>query len=151
MMLIFERLERRGIPMNVPQIARGQASARWLPPRDSLIMVGHPNCVQRCDPAHAQGPSMRPPQRTSDHGFCWALWFPNGNGGESSMENIDRRSALALLGCVAATFAAARPAAADAMDSGSKDTTPFPGVVQRSYGSTPSLIPAYKTPSRCVI
>jgi hypothetical protein len=63
------------------------------------------------------------------------------------MENIDRRSALALLGCVAATFAAARPAAADAMDSGSKDTTPFPGVVQRSYGSTPSLIPAYKTVS----
>jgi hypothetical protein len=62
------------------------------------------------------------------------------------MENLDRRSALALLGCIAASVAAAKPAAADTMSSGT-DTTPYPGVVQRTYGGSPSLIPAYKSVS----
>lgn len=62
------------------------------------------------------------------------------------MGNLDRRSALALLGCMAAAVSGVKPAAADAMDS-SKDKTLAPGVVQRAYGANPSLIPAYKTVS----
>src|SRR5215467_10175772 len=66
--------------------------------------------------------------------------------GRNSMQNIDRRSALALLGCLAAAVAGAKRAVADTMGT-SGDKTLAPGVVQRSYGETPSLIPGYKTVS----
>ena len=62
------------------------------------------------------------------------------------MDNIDRRSALALLGCIAVAVAGAKPAAADSMTS-TGDKTLAPGVVQRAYGASPSLIPAYKSVS----
>jgi hypothetical protein len=58
------------------------------------------------------------------------------------MSKIDRRSALGI-GLAAATAAAMKPAVAQT--AGYKDTTPWPGVVQREYdGETPSLIPGFK-------
>ena len=61
------------------------------------------------------------------------------------MQNVDRRSALAL-GLAAASVAVVKPAAAQA--TGYKDATPWPGVVVRTYdGETPSLIPGFKTVS----
>jgi len=62
------------------------------------------------------------------------------------MDNLNRRSALVVLGCIAATVAGVRPAAADTMTK-SNDTTLAPGVVQRVYGGNPSIIPAYKSVS----
>jgi len=58
------------------------------------------------------------------------------------MTKVDRRSALAI-GLAAASAAIVKPASSQTMDY--KDTTPFPGVVQRAYGESPSLIPAFKT------
>jgi hypothetical protein len=61
------------------------------------------------------------------------------------MNKIDRRSALAF-GLAAASVTMMRPATAQT--AGYKDTTPWPGVVVRSYdGETPSLIPGFKTVS----
>ena len=61
------------------------------------------------------------------------------------MNKIDRRSALGI-GLAAASAAMIRPAAAQTM--GYKDTTPWPGVVVRTYeGETPSRIPGFKTVS----
>ena len=61
------------------------------------------------------------------------------------MTKVDRRSAVAL-GLAAASAAVVKPAAAQT--TGSKDTTPWPGVVVRAYdGETPSLIPGFKTVS----
>jgi hypothetical protein len=61
------------------------------------------------------------------------------------MQKINRRSAVAL-GLAAASAAVVKPAAGQAADY--KDTTPWPGVVVRTYGGeTPSLIPGFKTVS----
>jgi len=61
------------------------------------------------------------------------------------MDTIDRRSALAI-GLAAASAAIVKPAAAQTTDY--KETTPWPGVVVRTYGGeTPSLIPGFKTVS----
>ena len=63
------------------------------------------------------------------------------------MKNIDRRSALAL-GLAAASATIVEPAAAQSPDAlAGKDTTPWPGVVVRAYGESPSLIPGFKTVS----
>src|SRR5438132_13005942 len=63
------------------------------------------------------------------------------------MDKLDRRSALALFGLLAASAAGVKPAASQTMDTAGKDTTPWPGVVQRAYGESPSLIPGFKTVS----
>ncbi len=63
------------------------------------------------------------------------------------MKKINRRSALAL-GQTAASAAMVKPAGAQtAAGIGSKDATPYPGVVVRTYGDagTASLIPGFKT------
>lgn len=60
------------------------------------------------------------------------------------MKPVDRRSALKI-GLAAASAALVKPAASQT--TGYKDTTRFPGVVQRAYGETPSLIPGFKTVS----
>jgi hypothetical protein len=63
------------------------------------------------------------------------------------MKNVNRRSALAL-GLAAASAAVVKPAAAQAPDAlAGKDTAPWPGVVVRSYGESPSMIPGFKTVS----
>ena len=63
------------------------------------------------------------------------------------MDKLDRRSALALFGLLAASAAGVKPAASQTMDTAGKDTTLWPGVVQRAYGETPSIIPGFKTVS----
>jgi hypothetical protein len=63
------------------------------------------------------------------------------------MEQVDRRSALAL-GLAAASAAVVKPAAAQTTDAlAGKDTSPWPGVVMRTYAEAPSLIPGFKTVS----
>jgi hypothetical protein len=60
-------------------------------------------------------------------------------------DKMNRRSALGI-GLAAASAAIVRPAASQTMDVG-KETSPWPGVVVRSYGDNPSLIPGFKTVS----
>lgn len=63
------------------------------------------------------------------------------------MKRVDRRSALAI-GFAAASAAVVRPAAGQAPDAlAGKDTSPYPGVVLRTYGESPSLVPGSKTVS----
>jgi hypothetical protein len=63
------------------------------------------------------------------------------------MNKVDRRSALAI-GVAAASAAMVKGAAAQTTDPlAGKDTTRFPGVVERAYGESPSLIPGFKTVS----
>jgi hypothetical protein len=63
------------------------------------------------------------------------------------MEKLDRRSALKI-GVAAASAAVVTSAAAQPADGlAGKDTSPWPGVVIRTYGEAPSLIPGYKTVS----
>ena len=63
------------------------------------------------------------------------------------MKKVDRRSALAL-GLAAATAAVIKPAAAQPADAlVGKETSPWPGVVVRTYGETPAMIPGFKTVS----
>lgn len=62
------------------------------------------------------------------------------------MDNLNRRSALVVLGCIAATVAGLKPATADPMTN-SNDTTLAPGVIQRAYGGNSAIIPAYKSVS----
>jgi len=60
---------------------------------------------------------------------------------------VNRRSTLTI-GLAAASAALMKPAASQTMDPlAGKDTTPYPGVVVRTYGETPSLIPGFKTVS----
>jgi hypothetical protein len=59
---------------------------------------------------------------------------------------LDRRSALAI-GLAVASTAVVKPAASQGMDAGVKETSPWPGVVVRSYGETPAIIPGFKTVS----
>ena len=68
---------------------------------------------------------------------------------ELSMDKLNRRSALALFGLLAASAAGVKPAASQGMGTApaGTDTTPWPGVVQRAYGESPSLIPGFKTVS----
>ncbi len=66
---------------------------------------------------------------------------------EFSMDKPSRRSALALFGLLAASAAGVKRAASQAMDTAGKDTMPWPGVVQRAYGESPSIIPGFKTVS----
>ena len=49
------------------------------------------------------------------------------------------------MGLAAASAAIMKPAASQT--TGYKDTTPYPGVVVRAYGESPSLIPGFKTVS----
>src|SRR5467141_784869 len=61
------------------------------------------------------------------------------------MKKIDRRSAL-VIGLAAASAAIAKPAAAQTPDAlAGKDTSPWPGVVVRTYGESPAMIPGFKT------
>jgi hypothetical protein len=60
------------------------------------------------------------------------------------MKTVDRRSALKI-GLAAAAAAITKPAASQT--TGYKDTVRFPGVVERAYGESPSLIPGFKTVS----
>jgi len=60
------------------------------------------------------------------------------------MKTVDRRSALKI-GLAAAAAAIMKPAASQT--TGYKETTRFPGVVERAYGESPSLIPGFKTVS----
>lgn len=63
------------------------------------------------------------------------------------MKKVDRRSALAL-GLAAASSAVVKPTAAQTADAGAgKDTSPWPGVVVRTYGESPAMIPGFKTVS----
>jgi len=63
------------------------------------------------------------------------------------MKKVDRRSALKI-GFAAASGALMRPAGAQTTDAlAGKDTSPWPGVVVRTYGESPSLIPGFKTVS----
>jgi hypothetical protein len=63
------------------------------------------------------------------------------------MTRIDRRSALKI-GLAAASGAVVGSAAAQTTDGlTGKDTSPFPGVVVRTYGESPSIIPGIKTVS----
>src|SRR6266700_5399288 len=63
------------------------------------------------------------------------------------MKKINRRSALAI-GLAAASAAVVKPAAAQTADPlAGKDATPWPGVVVRTYGEAPSMIPGFKTVS----
>lgn len=63
------------------------------------------------------------------------------------MKKVDRRSALAI-GLAAASAAVVKPSASQTVDPlAGKDTTPYPGVVVRAYGESPSLIPGFKTVS----
>ena len=57
------------------------------------------------------------------------------------MQKVNRRSAVAM-GLAAASAAAVRPAIAQT--AGATETSPFPGVVIRSYGEERSLIPGFK-------
>src|SRR5437867_6142074 len=65
------------------------------------------------------------------------------------MNKLDRRSALALFGLLAASAAGVKPAASQTMDITGKDTTLAPGVVQRVYGEGPASSPVLRV-SRCV-
>jgi hypothetical protein len=58
------------------------------------------------------------------------------------MQNVNRRSALAL-GLAAASTAVVNSAAAQTP--GPAETSPAPGVVVRTYGEERSLIPGFKT------
>jgi quercetin dioxygenase-like cupin family protein len=61
------------------------------------------------------------------------------------MQNIERRSAVAL-GLAAAATAMVRSADAQtAVPSGATEISPSPGVVVRTYGEERSLIPGFKT------
>jgi hypothetical protein len=58
---------------------------------------------------------------------------------------LNRRSALAM-GLAAASTAVVKPAASQGVGA-VKETSPWPGVVVRSYGETPAIIPGFKTVS----
>src|SRR5229473_5383272 len=63
------------------------------------------------------------------------------------MRVVDRRSALAI-GIAATSAAVVRPLAAQTAGAlAGKDTSPWPGVVMRTYDESPSLIPGFKTVS----
>ena len=63
------------------------------------------------------------------------------------MRKVDRRSVLAI-GLAAASAAVVQPAAAQPADTSTgEEKTLYPGVVQRTYGESPSIIPGFKTVS----
>ncbi|MBI1774447.1 MAG: hypothetical protein HYR63_03780 [Proteobacteria bacterium] len=63
------------------------------------------------------------------------------------MEKVSRRSALAI-GLAAASAAVMQPAASQTTDPlAGKDSAPYPGVVVRTYGDSPAMIPGFKTVS----
>ena len=63
------------------------------------------------------------------------------------MRKVDRRSVLAI-GLAAASAAVVQPAASQPADTSTgEEKTLYPGVVQRTYGETPSIIPGFKTVS----
>ena len=62
---------------------------------------------------------------------------------ELSMDKLDRRSALALFGLLAASAAGVKSAASQSMDTAGKDTTLASGVVLRVYGEGPAMIPGF--------
>jgi hypothetical protein len=63
------------------------------------------------------------------------------------MNKVDPGSALAL-GLAAASAAVVKPVAAQTGDSlAGKDTSPWPGIVIRTYGETAAMIPGFRTVS----
>jgi hypothetical protein len=63
------------------------------------------------------------------------------------MQKLNRRSALKI-GVAAASAAVVSPASAQTTDTlAGKETSPWPGVVVRTYGESPSIIPGFKTVS----
>ena len=63
------------------------------------------------------------------------------------MSKVNRRSALKI-GVAAASAALVKPSLAQAPSAlTGKDESPWPGVVVRSYGESPSIIPGFKTVS----
>jgi hypothetical protein len=63
------------------------------------------------------------------------------------MNRINRRSALKI-GVAAASAAVVKPVAAQTTEAlTGKDTSPWPGVVVRAYGQSPTIIPGFKTVS----
>ena len=63
------------------------------------------------------------------------------------MRKVDRRSVLAI-GLAAASAAVVKPATSQPADTNAgEETTLYPGVVQRTYGESPSIIPGFKTVS----
>lgn len=63
------------------------------------------------------------------------------------MKKLNRRSALTI-GLAAASAAMVKPATPQTPDPlAGKETSPWPGVVVRSYGETPAMIPGFKTVS----
>ena len=63
------------------------------------------------------------------------------------MRKVNRRSALAI-GLAAASAAMVKPVASQPVDPNvGTETTLYPGVVQRAYGESPSIIPGFTTVS----
>src|SRR5262252_259700 len=63
------------------------------------------------------------------------------------MKKLDRGSALKI-GVAAASAAVIQAVAAQTTESlTGKDTSPWPGVVVRTYGESPSIIPGFETVS----
>src|SRR6058998_1454959 len=63
------------------------------------------------------------------------------------IRKVDRRAALAM-GLAAVSAAVVKPAAAQPVGTNvGTETTLYPGVVQRAYGESPSIIPGFKTVS----
>jgi len=62
------------------------------------------------------------------------------------MENLNRRSAMAIGLATAASAVMVEPAASQTPDPlAGKDSSPWPGVVVRAYGETSAIIPGFKT------
>jgi hypothetical protein len=74
------------------------------------------------------------------------MLMDNSRATKEDFMTLDRRSALAI-GLAAASTAVVKPAASQGMDAGVKETSPWPGVVVRSHGETPAIIPGFKTVS----
>ena len=63
------------------------------------------------------------------------------------MQKLDRRSALKLAAAAASAAVVSPVAAQTTVAPTGTDTTPWPGVVVRKYGESPSIIPGFKTVS----
>src|SRR5262249_61226916 len=68
---------------------------------------------------------------------------------EAPMKRIDRRPAAPLAPAPVSPLMANPPPPQPAAGIGTKDASPYPGVIVRTYGdaATPSLIPGFKTVS----
>src|SRR5439155_25630831 len=117
--------------------ARRRFARRLSPPLPEIEKPGRSPSTHACE------------RRSLDIGTHrnWPSVASRLTDGEEVMKKVARRSALAL-GLAAASAAIVKPAAAQAPDAlAGTDTTPWPGVVVRAYGESPSLIPGFKTVS----